>query len=600
MTFAELNAAANRIAALLRDAGVGPGTLVGIMMEKTPELVPSVLGVVKSGGAYIPLDPLYPKDRIEFMLEDSAPKVLLTTPALLETIPATEARVLTVDLDAARRRSRTRTRRRRRAARDLAYIIYTSGSTGLPKGAMIQHRSLASAHLAYERAYRLRELKAHLQMASFSFDVFTGDLVRSLLAGAKLVLCPLEVVVDPPRLLELMEREGVDAAEFVPATATLLFEHAEREGRTLDFMRVLIVSSEAWRNEKYLYFKRFCGPETRLINAYGLTEATIDSTWFEPPEDAVLPPGRFVPIGQPLLNTDVYILDTSLEPAPIGIPGELCIGGIAVARGYLNRPDLTAEKFVRDPFSDDPDALLYRTGDLARWLNDGTIEFIGRTDRQLKIRGFRIEPGEIEAVLERHDGVRAAAVTDREDARGERRLVAYLEPADAAQPPTPTELRTFIGEHVPAYMIPSAYVFLDSLPYTPNGKVDREALPDPEWDRAAAASADEFVAPQTATEEELAAIFSELLGVEQVGRHDSFFELGGHSLLALRLFSVIERKLGVTLELRVLFQGATVAELATAVDAQLGGATVDEADLGVARAAAAERARSRRSSSRPG
>ena len=267
---------------------------------------------------------------------------------------------------------------------------------------MIANRSLASAHFAYERAYRLRELTAHAQMASFSFDVFTGDLIRSLLVGAKLVLCPIETVIDPAALYELMLAEGIDAAEFVPATASLLFEYAEREGKTLDHMRLVVVSSEAWRNDKYEFFKSLCGPATRLINAYGLTEATIDSTWFEPDADSVLIPGRFVPIGAPLDNTRVYVLDSALEPQPIGIPGELCVGGVAVARGYLNRPELTAERFVPDPFSSEPGALLYRTGDLARWLPDGTIDFLGRTDRQIKIRGFRIEPGEIETVLERH------------------------------------------------------------------------------------------------------------------------------------------------------------------------------------------------------
>jgi amino acid adenylation domain-containing protein len=568
LTFDELNRRANRVAALLARNGVGPGTLVGVLMEKSLDLVPAVLGVIKAGGAYIPLDPMYPPDRIEFMLSDAEPIVLLTHEKHRETLPEYPGTVLTLDAPGALDGLAEENPPSTASGDDLAYVIYTSGSTGVPKGAMIANRSLVSAFFAYERAYRLRELTAHLQMASFSFDVFTGDLIRSLAAGAKLVLCTIEVVVDPPRLYELMRAEQIDAAEFVPATASLLFEHLESEGLTLDFMRLVVVSSEAWRNEKYAFFKRLCGPNTRLINSYGLTEATIDSTWFEPAVDAELIPGRFVPIGHPLDNTRVYILDAQLEPQPIGVPGELCVGGVAVARGYLKRPELNAEKFIPDPFCDDPGGLLYRTGDRARWLADGTIDFLGRTDRQLKIRGFRIEPGEIEAALERHPGVRAAAVTDREDESGSARLVAYLTPVDNDDPPAFDDLRALVAERLPAYMIPAAWVLLDLLPLTPNGKVDLDALPDPEFDRSA--SADEFVAPRTSIERSLAAVWSEVLGVERIGVNDNFFELGGHSLLAVRLFAQIERAIGVRLPLASLFQSATIAELAEMIDRDAG------------------------------
>ncbi|MDQ6605513.1 MAG: amino acid adenylation domain-containing protein [Actinomycetota bacterium] len=568
LTFDELNRRANRIAALLRNHGVGPGTLVGVLMQKSIDLVPAVLAVVKSGGAYIPLDPLYPRDRIEFMVADAEPSVLLTHEKHLATAPDTDARILAIDspgvLDGLPEEDPPTTA----GGDDLAYIIYTSGSTGTPKGAMIANRSLASAYFAYERAYRLREAKAHLQMASFSFDVFTGDLIRSLLAGAKLVLCPIEVVIDPPALLRLMLREGVDTAEFVPATAALLFEHVEREGQRLHHMRLVIISSEAWRNEKYTLYKSLCGPDTRLVNSYGLTEATIDSTWFQPADDVELLPGRFVPIGGPLDNTRIYVLDENLDPQPIGIPGELCVGGVAVARGYLNRPELTAEKFLPDPFVEAAsrdssfEPLLYRTGDLARWLPDGTIDFLGRTDRQLKIRGFRIEPGEIEAVLERHPSVRAAALVDREDPSGETRLVAYVQ--STGPEPEAKDLRAFAADHVPNYMIPSAYVMLDELPQTPNGKVDRDALPDPAWDQATAV--DEFVAPRTETERRLAEIWGAVLTVDQIGINDNFFALGGHSLLAMRVMSRVREDLGVTLLLRSIFDTPTIIELAEAVD----------------------------------
>jgi amino acid adenylation domain-containing protein len=562
LTFDELNRRANRIAWLLRERGVGPGDFVGILMEKSLGLVPAVLGVVKAGAAYIPLDPLYPADRLEFMVADAAPRLLLTEQRHQETIPGAAVQRVAVDAPRALDAYPDDDPPTVATGDDLAYVIYTSGSTGKPKGAMIANRSLVSAHHAYERAYRLRELKAHAQLASFSFDVFTGDLIRSLLAGAKLVLCPLETVVDPAALYELMLAEGIDAAEFVPASASLLFEWAECEGKTLDHMRLVVVSSEAWRTDKYEFFKRLCGPKTRLINAYGLTEATIDSTWFEPDGDTELVPGRFVPIGRPLDNTRVYVLDTALEPQPIGIPGELCIGGVAVARGYLNRPELTAERFVPDPFArDDPSALLYRTGDLARWLPDGTIDFLGRTDRQIKIRGFRIEPGEVEAVLERRPEIRAAAVVDRDDARGEPRLVAYL---DAAGDVDATRLRDYLAEHVPNYMIPSAYVRVDELPLTPNGKVDLDALPTPEWDDAVAAEA--FVAPQTETEARVAKVWSAVTSADRIGINDNFFALGGHSLLAMQVVSRLRDELGAALTLRAIFDFPTVRELAAEID----------------------------------
>ena len=561
LSFDELNRRANRIAWLLREQGVGPGTFVGILMEKSLDLVPAVLGVVKAGGAYIPLDPLYPADRIEFMVADAQPKLLLTQVKQLGRSFDDAGRRMAVDAPGALDGFSEENPPTVAGGDDLAYVIYTSGSTGRPKGAMIANRSLASAYFAYERAYRLRELTAHAQMASFSFDVFTGDLIRSLLAGAKLVLCPIETVIDPAALHDLMLAEGIDGAEFVPATASLLFEYAEREGKTLEHMRLVVVSSEAWRNDKYAFFKGLCGPQTRLINAYGLTEATIDSTWFEPSAETALVPGRYVPIGRPLDNTRVYILDSAFEPEPIGIPGELFVGGVAVARGYLNRPELTAEKFVPDPFSSEPGALLYRTGDLARWLPDGTIDFLGRTDRQIKIRGFRIEPGEIEAVLERLPAIRAAAVVGRRDPRGETRLVAYL---DADSWPEPSDLRTFLSEHVPHYMIPSAYARVDELPLTPNGKIDLDALPDPVWE--AAGAAEEFVVPRTETERRVAGVWSSVLSVEEIGINDNFFALGGHSLLAMKVMSRLRDELGVTLTLRTIFDAPSVLELAAEVD----------------------------------
>jgi len=573
LSFDQLQRRANRIAWLLRERGVGPGTFVGILMEKSLDLVPAVLGVHKAGGAYIPLDPLYPADRIEFMVGDAQPRIVLTQIAHLGRVPGDFPPQIALDapdlLDRFPEDDPPATAR----GDDLAYAIYTSGSTGQPKAAMITNRSLASAYFAWERVYGLRSLTAHAQLASFSFDVFTGDLVRSLLSGAKLVLCPISTVADPAALYEVILAHGIDAAEFVPATASLLFEYAEREAKTLDHMRLVVVGSEAWRTDTYARFKKVCGPWTRLVNSYGLTEATIDSTWFEPSAGTELVPGRFVPIGRPLDNTRVYILDSALEPQPIGIPGELCLGGVAVARGYVNRPELNAQRFLPDPFSGESNALLYRTGDLARWLPDGTIDFLGRTDRQIKIRGFRIEPGEIEAVLERRPEIHAAAVVERLDPRGNPRLIAYLEAE--GQVPDVGDLREFLSELVPNYMVPSAYVTVERLPRTPNGKIDLDALPEPHWETVS--GAEQFVAPRTETERRITDIWSGLLSVSEIGIYDNFFALGGHSLLAMQVMSRLREQLGVTLPLRAIFDAPTVLQLAAEVE-QAAAISADDAE----------------------
>ena len=560
-TFAELNRRANAIAWRLRAKGAGPGTLVGIFLEKSIDAVAAVLGVMKSGAAYIPLDPVYPSDRLGLMVADAKPTLLLTQQSLRSELSVPTASVITVDEGFEGERDDDPPTSA--VPSDLAYVIFTSGSTGRPKGVMIDNANLTSAYFAYEDAYRLRELRSHLQLANISFDVFTGDVLRALVSGAKLVLAPVDVVVDPAQLYELMVREQVEAAEFVPASAKLLFEHVERSGLSLDFMRLLSIGGEAWRADAYALFRRVCGPQTRIINSYGLTEATMDSTWLEVTDELALHPDRFVPIGRPFANTRIYILDADLEATPVGIPGELCIGGAAVGRGYLNRPELTQERFVPDPYSTQPDARLYRTGDFARWLPDGTVDFVGRADRQVKIRGFRIEPGEIEAVLERHPLVQRAAVTARPDAEGQLRLVAYVVPAQSDAIVERSDLYEFLAEHVPAYMVPAAWMTLSAPPLTPSGKIDVNALPEPEWDRPATA---ELVAPRNETERRLAEIWRELLGVEELGVTDNFFALGGHSLLAVRLFAQIEQQFGKKLTLTTLFRGGTIEQLAAVIE----------------------------------
>ena len=400
LTYAELNRRANRLAQRLRGMGVGAETLVGLYIERTPDLLVGVLAVLKAGGAYVPLDPAYPGERVAAVVEDAGLGVILTLGALANDLPRNGVRIVRLDAPEQESASEVEENLSRSAtSENLAYVVYTSGSTGKPKGVMIAHGSLCNAYHAWEDAYRLRtEATSHLQMASCAFDVFAGDWTRALCSGGKLVLCPRDILLDGPNLYDLMRREGVDCAEFVPAVLRNLVTHLEETGQSLSFMRVLIAGSDVWYAGEYRRIRGMCGPQTRLINSYGLTEATIDSTYFEGTA-LDLPEDRPVPIGRPFANTRIHILDHDLRPVPVGVAGELYIGGPGVARGYHKRPELTSEKFIADPFGDAPGARLFRTGDLARYLPDGCVELLGRGDDQLKIRGLRIEPGEIETLL---------------------------------------------------------------------------------------------------------------------------------------------------------------------------------------------------------
>jgi len=566
LTYGELNRRANQVAHHLRSLGVDPDDRVGICVERSLEMIAGLLGILKAGGAYVPLDPAYPKDRLAYMLNDSQMPILVTTEKLSAALPEHQARVVyldkdwginSADSDVAPVSSVT--------DENLAYVIYTSGSTGKPKGVGIAHRSLVNAYLAWEDAYQLRSLcKSHLQMASFSFDVFSGDLVRALCSGAKLVICPREWLLEPENLYELMLQEKIDCAEFVPVVLRNLIQYLERTKQDLSFMRLLIAGSDSWHIKEYQQFQHFCDPQTRLINSYGATEATIDSSYFESAALSFSIDG-LVPIGRPFANTQIYILDSHLQPVPIGVAGELHIGGAGLARSYLNQLELTEQKFIPNPFSNKSGDRLYKTGDLGRYRSDGTIEFLGRVDNQVKIRGFRIEVGEIEAELSQHPAVQQVAIVDREDQPGNKRLVAYFVP-NQEQVPSPDELRRFLKEKLPDFMLPSAFVHLDVLPLTPNGKVNRQALPVP--DPSHMGSEVTFVPPRNLTEETLASIWGDLLKLERVGIHDDFFDLGGHSLLATQVISRLRVALSVELPLRCLFESSTIAELAELVVAQ--------------------------------
>ncbi len=568
LTYGELDRRANQLAHYLRRHGVGPEQLVGICADKSLDLIVGVIGTIKAGGAYVPIDPTYPPERIAHMLKDSNVTVLLTQHNLVPDLPDHDAEIICLDTDWVKIARYCDTKPALNVTSDnLVYVIYTSGSTGKSKGVMVMHKTLVNQYKAWEETFRLRtDVSSHLQMASFSFDVFSGDLVRALCSGGKLVLVPRDLLLEAEKLYQLMRNEKVDIAEFVPAVLRNLVQYLDNTGQDLNFMKVLIAGSDVWYVGEYKRFLNFCSPTTRLLNTFGLTEATIDSSFFES-KDLNLSLERLVPIGIPFNNTKIYILDQHIQPLPIGIPGELCVGGAGLARGYLNRPDLTAEKFIPNPFSQIPGDRLYRTGDRARFLSDGNIEFLGRIDNQVKIRGYRIELGEIESVLGKHEHVRDVAVTAHEDAPGSKRLVAYIVTNNGVQP-TVGEFHSYLKEQLPDYMIPSYFVFLERMPLTPNGKIDRKALPAPDQE-SAAVSAAEYVAPRTPIEQKLAQIWSQVLGIEKIGVNDNFFELGGHSLLATQLVSRIREEFDVEFPLRTVFEIPFIADMAKKIDTAL-------------------------------
>jgi amino acid adenylation domain-containing protein len=569
-TYQELNTKANQLAHYLHSLGVGPQVLVGICVERSLAMIVGLLGILKAGGAYVPLDPAYPSERLAFMLSDSQVSVVLTQQKLVAGLPVQNVRVVCLDTDWQVISQQSETNPISHATGvNLAYVIYTSGSTGKSKGVAIAHRSLVNAYQAWEKAYQLQSLTAHLQMASFSFDVFSGDLIRALCSGAKLVLCPREWLLEPDKLYKLMRLEKIDCAEFVPAVLRNLVQYLERTKQNLHFMRLLVVGSDSLYVKEYKEFQRFCGSETRLIHSYGVTEATIDSTYFQWGTGELR--NGLVPIGRPFANTQIYILDRYLQAVPILVPGELHIGGVGLAQGYLNRPDLTEEKFIPNPFHQvkvkrketegnssvlASSARLYKTGDLARYLPDGNIELLGRIDNQVKIRGFRIELGEIEAVLSTHPQVQAAVAVVREEQADNKYIVAYIVPHQESL--SSSALRNFLKQKLPDYILPSAIVVLEALPLTPNGKLDRRALPAPDIEQYRLT---EFVPPRTPIEEAIANIIASVLRLKQVGIHDNFFELGGHSLLATQVISRLRQTFNIELPLRCLLESPTVAGL---------------------------------------
>ncbi|HLI04400.1 MAG TPA: amino acid adenylation domain-containing protein, partial [Terracidiphilus sp.] len=556
--YGELNARANRLAHYLRELGVGPEARVAICAERGLEMVVALLAVLKAGGAYVPLDPTYPLERLRFFVADSAPAALLTQTHLQAFCAGLGPGLPVVDLssaDAAWHKLPAQNPEARRGglrSRHAAYVIYTSGSTGQPKGVLIEHRSTVNRLLWMQQAYALDGNDVVLQKTPFGFDVSVWEFFWPLLSGARLVMARPDGHKDPAYVLAAIQQNRVTTLHFVPSMLQAFVEHSE--GASCPSLRHVVCSGEALAPLLARRTRAWLPKAAALHNLYGPTETTVDVTaWTYAQRER-----SSIPIGRPIANTQMYILDREGEPAPVRVAGELYIGGAGVGRGYLNRPELTAEKFVPDAFGAEGGGRLYRTGDLGRWLPDGNIEFLGRNDYQVKIRGFRIELGEIEARLAAHEQVREAVVMAREAGPGDQRLVAYytVETADAGA----ESLRAHLAAKLPDYMVPAAYVRLEALPLTANGKLDRKALPAPEGD---AYSTRGYEAPQGEVESRLAEIWAEVLKLERVGRHDNFFSLGGHSLLAVTLIERMRRS-GFPVDVRTLFATPVIAELAAA------------------------------------
>jgi amino acid adenylation domain-containing protein len=579
ITYSELNQRANQLANYLNKLGVGPEVPIAICMHRSIEMVVGLLGILKAGGVYVPLDSSYPKERLAFMLEDAQAPVLLTQSTLVQKLPEHQAQVVYLDKDwGAIAQQSQETPTSCISPAHLIYIIYTSGSTGTPKGVAVEHQAVT--RLVMDTNYiQIESSDVIAQVSNCSFDAATFEIWGALLNGAQLVIIDKDLALAPQAFAELLEQRQITTLFLTTALFNLL---AREVPSAFHSLKHLLFGGEAvdpkWVREVLKH-----GQPQRLLHVYGPTENTTFTTWYLVQE--IAEHATTVPIGRPISNTECYLLDETLKPVPVGAPGELYIGGIGLARGYLNRPELTAERFIPNPLSGNgewgmgngeksstPDSrlltpLLYKTGDLARYLSDGNIEYLGRIDHQVKIRGFRIELGEIEALLRQYKAVQDCVVIVREDMPRNKRIVAYIAAAPELAP-TGNELRQYVQQQLPEYMVPSAFVVLPQLPLTPNGKVDRKALPIPDVSRSELSAS--YVAPRTAIEEQVAAIWAAALGVEPVGVQDSFLELGGHSLQAAQVLLRVNQIFQMQLPLHTLFQAPTVAELSLVIETNRG------------------------------
>lgn len=565
LTYNELNEKANQLAHHLKEYGVGPEVAVGICFERSLETVIAFLGILKAGGAYVPLDPMYPQERLNFILEDCQASVIVTQKGFMNIFSQNNIQIICLDTDWPTISLEQRENPANSAnPHSLAYIIYTSGSTGNPKGVMIEHRSIVNVTEAMGHEFEIRPGDRVLQFFSISFDMSVCEIFSCLNRGGSLILRTDSWLSSIQHFLQ----QCIDRRITVLSLPTA-FWHEMCSALTTNALtlppplRLIIIGGDRVHPEHWARWRRTTRGSVRLLYGYGPTEATIVTTVWELPQtaDDELSRGE-IPIGFPIRNVQVLILDTSLQPVPIGVRGELYIGGINLARGYLNRPQLTREQFIPHPFSNDPDSRLYKTGDLAIYLPDGNIEFAGRIDDQVKIRGFRIEANEIETVLGRHPQVNKAVVTAKTLESGDTNLIAYVVPYQETTE-TASELRRFLSDRLPKYMIPTRFVFLESFPLNPSGKVDRQALPLPDTTRSHEKEA--FVAASDGLELHLTRIWESLLNIRPIGIRDNFFDMGGHSLLAVRLLTEVEKRMGIHLSVASLFQGPTIEKLAESI-----------------------------------
>ena len=558
LSYRELNEAANRLAHHLRSRGVQTETRVGVLLDRSVEFIVGLLAILKAGGTYVPLDGTYPKQRLQFMFEDAAIHLLLTEQSRHELVDTGERDVIYLDSDVELFPSESNENLTDlNQAEDLAYVMYTSGSTGQPKGVGVPHRAIN--RLVRNTNYmQLDNSERMAHVSNVSFDAATWEIWGALLNGGTLVVLGKETVLSPPELKRAIANQKISAMFL---TTSLFNQMAQSVPEAFSSMKYLLFGGEASDapSVKRVVDK---GKPQHLVNGYGPTEGTTFTTSYE--VEKVAQGLRTLPIGRPLANTEAWVLDRHRNVVPVGVTGELYIGGDGLARDYLSRPELTAEKFVPHPYSTEPGARLYRTGDLVRILPDGNIDFLKRMDHQVKIRGFRVELGEIEAALDQYWAITESVVIDRNDLGGGTRLIAYIVPEEGVEP-TPAELHAFLKDKIPSYMIPSVFMPLTQIPLTPNGKVNRRELPVPDlWEDGTSIN---FVAPRTPLEETLAGIWRETLSVAQVGVESNFFDLGGHSLLATRVVSQIREKFGIELPLRVLFESPTISGLAQHIEA---------------------------------
>jgi amino acid adenylation domain-containing protein len=519
-------------------------------------MVIAVLGILKAGAVYVPLDPQYPPERLRFMLDDIGATLVLTQDSLCEVLPVGARTTLRLDSEWATVGQSPETNPvRESSAHNLAYVIYTSGSTGQPKGVSVAHQGIVNRLWWMQDAYQLTEQDRVLQKTPYSFDVSGWEFFWPLMSGAQLVMAKPEGHKDPVYLSRLIDQQQITTIHFVPSMLQVFLEHLPND--SAHSLERVICSGEALPAElQQRFYKRL---KAKLYNLYGPTEASIDVTaWSCQPEGA----SASVPIGKPIANTQVYVLDRHLNPVPIGVPGELYLGGVGLARGYVNRPGLTAQVFIPNLFSEEAGTRLYKTGDRVRYLADGTIDYLGRIDNQVKLRGFRIELGEIEAILRQHPVVKDAVVVLREDKLAHELLAAYLVTQAEESVLDTQALKAFLSERLPKYMMPTSFTPLEKLPLTLSGKLDRKDLPMPDFPTAEQC----YVAPRTPTEKRLAEIWADVLELERVGMHDNFFELGGHSLLATQVISRVKQAYPVELPVRSIFESPTVSAVAQHID----------------------------------